>query len=226
MSTKINIKWEQKIKNEDPIVRENFAEFLGQRKNIKEAPKLLTRLLRDSNYNVRCAAINSLKKIGGKKYFLKVLPLLNDKDELVRVAAVECVAYLGGEKASRYLIKHLDDRSELVRKHVGGWIGEIGDKTLTKYLVDRLKHERSGLAKVGLLEGLYLLGQEERLLEIIRLFRSRRYQVRCCVANILASLVNKQNKRLIRESLVNALNIETTIAVRSSIKNALRCVGE
>lgn len=222
MGKKINIKWEQKINSEEYVIREKFARYLGRSKKIMEAPKLLTRLLKDKEPIVRSEAVKSLMKIGDKKYFSKVLPLLNDKDEVVRVDAVECVASLGGEKALKYLTKQLDDRSELVRRYVGGWIGEIGDKIFVAYLERKLKDERSNLAKVGLLEGLYLLGQEERLSELIHLLKSRRYMVRCALAHTLASLVNKKNKEAIRESLINALKAETTVAAKSSMKNALR----
>lgn len=214
-------KLEQRIKNKDYRVREKVARFLGRRKSIKGACKLLVRLLSDKESLVRSAALISLRRIGNKKYSFMVLPLLNDRDEVVRVDAVECVAWLGGKKALKYLINHLNDKSGLVRRYIGGSIGDLGDKTHIKYLETRLINERSGLAKVGLLEGLYLLGQKDRILELIRLLKSKNYRVRCATASTLTSMANRKNKNLIIDALLKALENETTIGGKERLEDAL-----
>lgn len=214
-------RWKAKINNKDYRTREEFAKFLGENEKIKERAELLVYLLNDKSNFVRSQALESLMLVGKKKYLKYILPLLDDKDEVVRADAIECIGILGGKKAATYLINSLDDRCDMVRMYAGTVIGECKDKSFIKYLEKRLEKERSNLAKVGLLDGLYLLGQEEKLENLLQLFKSRRYHVRCSVANILQALVNKKNKKRIKESLLRALSKEDTVAAKSSIENAL-----
>ncbi|MCL5773091.1 MAG: HEAT repeat domain-containing protein [Firmicutes bacterium] len=221
----MNAKFEEKLNSKKYLVRERLANFLGRRKNITEAPGILVRLLNDKSSFVRSEALNSLMKIGSKKYFSKVLPLLDDKNYVVKIDAIECIARLGKKRALKHLLKHLKDKNGIVRMYVGTVIGEIGDKTCAGYLEKRLKIEHSSHAKVGLLDGLYRLGQKERLLGLIHLLKSRNYRVRCAVANTFASLINKRNQSLIKESLLNALKNEATVAARSSMEGALKNIN-
>jgi len=216
------LKWEQKLKSKNPLIREKFAESLGRRSDSEKVGRMLTYLLRDKAALVRSEAIKALMKINNDRYLSELVPLLDDKDEVVRVDAIECVALLGGKSASKYLIRLISDRSELVRAYAGTVLGEIGGKSYAKTMEKRLEQERGGLAKLGLLEGLFLLGQKERLSEILKLINSKRYHVRCSVANTLPSLVNKDNKKIIAESLINAFKREATVAAKSSIRDALK----
>jgi len=218
---KILLKWKNKLEHKDYRVREKFAKYLGENKGIKYGPELLVYLLDDKNTLVKSQALESLMLVGNKKHLNKVLPLLDDDDEIVRICAIECIGELGKKKAGKLVVKHLDDPYDAARRSAGIIIGESGDKTLIEFLEKRLTKEKSDLAKVGLLEGLYLLGQEKRLKEILKLFDSPRYHVRCSLANSLYLLVNGKNKKIIKESLRTALSKEKTVAARGDIKNTL-----
>lgn len=219
---KTNLNLWDKAKNKDYRVREALAESLGKKRAAKENLDLTFFLLNDSESLVRIQALKSLMLIGEKKYFKKVVPMLNDKEEIVRINAVECVAALGRRDAIRYLKKHINDRSEIVRSFIGASIGEIGARKEVSTLEKRLEVEKSPLAKVGLLEGLYQLGQEKRLLELLCLLSHPKYHVRCAVANSASEIINRDNKKLIREMLSQALKYETAVAVIDSIKETLK----
>jgi len=214
-------RWKRKLESPDSVVREKFAEALGNY-SFDDASRSLFCLLRDGNSFVRSASLKSLGKIGDKRGFSEALLRLKDNDEIVRIDAIECLGDLDAKKASKYLIRYLDDKNELIRKYAAIIIGESGDNKAKYWLEKRLKNERSGLAKTGLLYGLFLLGQQERLADIIQLLNSKRYQVRCYVVNTLAAVINSTNRDEILSILSQANDNEPTIAVRSSIKTALR----
>lgn len=224
MKNKTGVQSKQKVMRDDYVTRELLAESLGKDTISKEEVELLSELLKDKESIVRSAAINSFWRIGKKKYISRILPLLNDCNEVVRVDAVECLAALGGKSASSVLLQHINDRSEIVRMYIGTCLGEIGDHTVIERIENALKEEHSSLAKVGLLQGLILLGKQERLLDILSLLKCRRYQVRCATANSLIDLVCKENKKNINEALTIALRKENTLAVKSSIEKALRSI--
>lgn len=213
---------QQKSLKEDYVNRELLAESLGKNLVSKEGVDLLSDLLCDKEALVRSAAINSFRQIGRKKYVSKILPLLNDNSLFVRIDAVECLAELGGKNSMKFLLPYINDRSEVVRMYIGTCLGEIGSRSVIKKIEEVVKNEHSNLAKAGLLHGLYLLGKKERLAEILALLKCKRYRVRCSVANGLANLLCKENKKVIKEALSKALKNEDTIAVKSSLRNTLR----
>lgn len=215
-----NERWRGKLESRDPVIREEFAETLGNMP-FNDASGGLFILLRDKNSFVRSEALKSLGKIGDKRGFKKALLALKDKDEIVKIDAIECLGDIDAKAASKHLVRYLNDRSELVRKFAALVIGESGDKNASHWLVKRLKIERSGLAKAGLLSGLYMLGQHERLAGILKLLNSKRYRVRSYVANALAGIMDNKNKKVIQTHLLKAYENEITVAARSSIKSAL-----
>lgn len=214
--------WENKINNKDPIVRQTFAEYLGRQRNVKEAPEFLERLLEDKEYFVRYGALEALGNVGSEKQFASVMKLLNDKNELVRIEAVETIYCLGKEKALDYLIEKLNDKSKLVRSYAAVYIGEIGKKSSIKYLEKALKKERSSRAKVGLIGGLYLLGQDEKLFELLSLLESRLFTIRSSIEDALNYLPFKKNHiGFVIEALKKAIDIEPNIGVKSDMKKTL-----
>jgi HEAT repeat protein len=171
---------------------------------------------------IRIEALETLAEIGNEEHFVNVIGLLNDEAELVRIEAIETAFWLGGTKSLKYLLEKLHDKSELVRSYAGTFIGMIGDKTAIQFLENALKRERNTAAKTGLWEGLYRLGQEDRLFELVSLLKTRKYIIRCNVANKLERLqIKEHNQAFIIDSLKSALDIENTVAAREAIERAL-----
>jgi HEAT repeat protein len=210
----------KQVNDKDERLREKAAESLGQI-NTEESVKILKELLNDDKYNVRCAAINSLCNLHSIDSLPELLNCLSDKNELVRVNAIECIGQLKNKSAVKTLINILNDKSNLVRSYAGSALGAIGDSSAKVAIENRLLKENNDLAKVGLYEGLYLLGSNSYLKKMFKLFDSSDYHVRCSVANILGDIVNSSNKITIIDILNKYLNEETTVAVKSSITNSI-----
>lgn len=220
----MKISWDKiipKISDKDPNLREEAAESLSFVKT-KKSVRILEELLSDKNYNVRCAALNALSNLYAVDSLPKIIKCLNDKDELVRINAVECLGRFKNKTAIKVLIGKINDKSELVRSSIGSALGKIGDRRAKLPIKQRILKEKNELAKVGLFEGLYLLGDKSYLDKLIGLLASPDYHVRCSVAHILSYIVDSKNKNKIKNTLNKTLSKETTIAAMSSIINSLR----
>jgi HEAT repeat protein len=183
--------------------------------------------LRNRDYSVRKDALKIVEETGNIEYFTEVIRLLNDKNEIIRADAVQTLFFLSKEKSLKYLIEKLDDKHRFVRSAAATFIGEVGDKSAIKDLENALCRERSNTAKVGILEGLYLLGQRKRLHELLLLLKSKKYQVRCAVVETVKYLILEDaDRKYVITKFETALKNEPTIAVQSSIKAALKQLKE
>lgn len=213
--------WIALFESKDYREREALAEHLGKKRS-QASFDLLVQLLGDKESLVRSRALEALTERGISDGFKAALPLLKDKNDVVRVNAIECIGALGEGRAVKHLIGMLDDRSSLVRSYAAHFIGDYGNRSCIGILENKLASDKSIYVRVGVLFGLYSLGREEKLTEILRLFKSRQYRVRCSVANNLVGIVDKNNREIILEVLRNASSVEETVAARSSIEAAIK----
>jgi len=182
----------------------------------------IVKKLHNRDYSVRKDTLKLIEETGNIEYFGEVVKLLDDKNEIIRADAVQVLFYLSKERSLTYLIEKLDDKHRFVRSAAATFIGEASDKSAINDLENALDRERSNTAKVGILEGLYLLGQKERLYELLLLLKSKKYQVRCAVANTVKYLeMENEDKKLVIDTLRKAFDIEPTIAAKSYIEAAL-----
>jgi HEAT repeat protein len=130
---------------------------------------------------------------------------------------------IGDRVAAQPLRKALLDRSPLVRSYAASAIGVLEDHSARTILYQRLLKERSPRARVGLLHGLFRLGDKQQLWALVALLESKSYRVRCAVANTLADLpLTLAEKRDVVRHLNQRLKSETTVAARSSFESALK----
>jgi HEAT repeat protein len=154
-----------------------------------------------------------------------LLDALQDRDELVRVQAAESIAIRKERRALGRLRKALADRSDLVRSYAAAAIGALGDDADRPLLRRRLAREKSETARVGFLEGLWLLKDGAVLDEAIRLLDSDDYRIRCAAAHALAgTFVSARTRDRIREALRSRLRRENAMAVREALDKAIRAV--
>jgi HEAT repeat protein len=177
---------------------------------------LLRRSVRDRSPEVRMRAIEAWGRIGGNCEVL--IDALVDRDELVRVAAAESLDAPGSRKAARALRKTLRDRSALVRSYAATALGRTGFQSDRVRLRHSLSRERSDGVRLGILEGLWLLGDRKAFDEALQLVNSSDYRVRCATAGALAgTFLSRRTRPLIVASLVKRFDVEETRAVRSTI---------
>lgn len=205
------------------LVRVAAAESLGLRRNQNAIPHLL-KVLMDRSYEVRLRAAESLGElISDQKSPPALVRLLADRHALVRITAAEELEEIGDRKALPKLRQVLNDPDGLVRAYVAEAIGALGGKRDIRVLENRLQGEKSPRAKVGLLHGLYRLGEREYFPAFLKLLESKNYRVRCAVANTLPRM-DLDNSAIpqARSALRHALSRETTLAAREAIRYGLR----
>ncbi len=215
--TKAKMSWNERLNHDNAYIRYIFAQFLGESRYKKRAAAYLARLLKDRFTDVRSCALDSLRCVGSEKYINDVIPFLDDKEAEVRISATEFLCDFGGEAEARVLLKYLNDKSPRVRAFVAGTIGEIGSGH-EKALEARLKIENRDEAKVGILEGLYHMGQKERLAELCELLKADYDDTRAAAAFTLAFFADKENYSLIHDSLLKAQEMEGDWRIREALK--------
>ena len=146
--------------------------ILGSSSREEVGSHLITSL-DDSEPVVRTEAIALLHKLRltpAVKGLLRILK--KDKDATVRAAAAEALGDLAVnsvEVRRALLDAALRDADECVRSYAGSSLGLIGDNTLVPILSDAARHERSHRARIGLIGGMYMLGDRVALTELLKL---------------------------------------------------------
>ena len=209
------------LKDDDMTVKLTTIEVLGELPKSKYIKSILISLTDYNDEEVRYYALEALRGYTGEDLFETAIKLFNDNDELVRISVVQLLVEMGYPDGLEYLIKALADNEELVRSYAAEGIGKLGSTASIPLLELNLLCETSTLAKLGFLVGLYLLGEEKYLIQILDLLEDPSYKVRCAVANTVVDLVNEENRNLIKQSLLLALKNEETNAARSSMEGAI-----
>jgi len=213
----------QALSDRSPIVRITAIEVLPNCGE-KSALSIIVKGLNDPNSEVRMRAAEALGILSSNGTIPKsLIGLLSDKDVLVRVAAAESLGLVGNPRAVPALRHSLHDKSSLVRRYVAGAIGKIGDKQDVDLLKTTLNREQDDIARIGILEALYVLGEQKILPALLTMLTEPKdYRARCAAANALAQLsLNGSDKQTAVKSLRRALRSERTVATRSSIKTSL-----
>lgn len=210
------------LTDRSPTIRGFAVELIGDN-DLGGLLEEVMQLINDRNSEVRALAIDCVTRIGENNYPIKTIAgRLFDKDELVRVAAAEALAERGDSSALADLYKALKDKSPLVRGFVAEAIGSIGTNGSADVLEKYLEREKDERAKVGYYVGLSLLDGRNVLQDLIDLFDSDDYRTRSAVVNSLDQInIKGKGAVKIRAFLDNAHKSEQTIAVKSSIENAL-----
>lgn len=209
------------LKEENREVRITAIAALGElpvNPMIKSSLLLLTE---DPDEEVRYLALEALWGYTGEEVFDAHVRRLKDSDELVRMSAVEGLGELRDARAEKYLVRSLSDEEEIIRRDAAAGLGKIGVQTAIPVLQKHLQQEKSSLAKVGIYNGLYLLGSQIHLQSLLNLLSDPSYVVRCAVANTVVTLADQENEKSIKKALKVALRKESTIAVQSTIQEVL-----
>jgi HEAT repeat protein len=151
---------------------------------------------------------------------------LTDPNLLVRVQAAESIGTRVNQRTRTALRRALNDKSPLVRSYVAAALGRTGGHSDRMLLRRRVVQERYGTAKLGFLEGLWLIGDRSVFADALRLVENRDYRVRCAAASALAfTFFNRHTRERIVAALRERLRRETTVAARSTIVRSLARIG-
>lgn len=212
------------LRHRSAAVRASSADCLG-RLEWAEAADALLPLLADDVAEVRCSAAESLGTLldSTRKCPPALLDLLNDSDEFCRLIAVESMGLIGDRKVLDPLWMKIDDPEPLVRRNVAAVIGELGRKSDRPRLRRLLREEPSEVARAGILEGLYELGEPAVLTQLLQLLQSPDYVVQCFVANALAEIdLNAADAQAARSGLRAAMKQDVSPAAREAFEAGLK----
>jgi HEAT repeat protein len=177
------------LRHRSPVVRQAAADCLGRLEAVEAVSALLT-LLQDPDSDVRCSAAEALGSIldSSGKCPPELLALLADEDEFCRLIAVESIGMIGDRKVLDELWMRMDDPEPLVRRNIAAVIGELGRRSDRARLRRLLKEEPAEMARAGILEGLYELGETAVFPQLLESLESADYLVQCFIANALGEL--------------------------------------
>lgn len=185
----------------------------------------LIRLLGDPSWKVRMHAAELSARLFARKVPKQFLRLLRDKHELVRVQAVESLAYIGDRNSDAVAAvrSNLSDRSPLVRSYAAATLGVIGKPSDRNLLAKRLPTEKSDKARLGILAGLYALGDDSAFSQLLKLLDSDDFEVRTGTAATLArSIATGSNIKKIREAIAKALRKERSVNTRAHFRELIK----
>ena len=163
-----------------------------------QAVALLRKLSQDTDSSVRVEAVDSLSGFATQESFDMLCQASVDEDELVRAYAAFGIAYVGKK---------------------------ISPERALQTLLDMVQIENSKRVFVDIYEGLYILGRNEMLEELIKLYNSSDYHVQCATLNVLDELIHPQNVSTIYQ-FVSMLDASTCVpAVACAIERlSQRCL--
>ncbi|QUI21238.1 HEAT repeat domain-containing protein [Vallitalea pronyensis] len=209
------------LNDESLEVKLSAVEALASYDAFVEARNILLNLTKNADSEIRYYAIEALGHFGGHDIEQIIIKRLRDSDELVRIVAIQTLGDIQALEAIDYLKETIIDRSELVRGIGAEILGKLGDEGLIPVLEKGLHMEKKDTAIMGFYIGLYWLQQKKYLDSILNMLKNNSYRIRCAAANSLLELADNQNAEKIMLHLREALLIEETNAVRSSILNIL-----
>jgi HEAT repeat protein len=178
---------------------------------------------------VRCSVAEVLSEYKERKYVGLLIWLANDSNSLVRICAVDSLReYLFNEVYIKLKDMCENDLNRLTRAHstyslcrVGIGIGISKDEMLN-FFKQRLTIEKNEYCKLYLYASLYLLGQNDKINDVLKVFKSKNYRVRCSVINLLYDLLNEKNSDLIKTFINDNVSNELTIAVKRDMEQMIK----
>jgi HEAT repeat protein len=211
------------MRDPSPSVRSTAVRMVEEHE-VEAAIPFVEGLLNDHSEKVRIAVVECLATFQGTSSFSheKLHTLLKDVSFLVRIATLEGLALLQDFEALPKVVSLLYDENPLVRAYAARSIADLQGRSYIQTIRDVLKEEDEDSARVGLLEALFVLGDEDALPPFLHLLSSDDYRVRCSVANSLENMSLKETGVATAiAALSRAESDALGVADKSSIARAL-----
>jgi HEAT repeat protein len=160
------------------------------------APYLFPLLLDRHSFLQSDAAVALGKLLAGSNNVPRPLKrLLRDSYWVTRIDALESVDAIGDYRVLPLLARALGDSHPIVRSYAGSILGATQWRHFVPRLRRALARERSDRAKVGMLHGLFLLGDTHLFDPLLELLQSSDYTMRCAVIHSLEDMELSQVQR-------------------------------
>ena len=158
--------------------------------------------------------------------------LAGDHDLLVRVEALDSLSASHNHNCMPTFQRALGDPEELVRMYAAIGLAEVCQgqpeqaSEAQTVLQRALALEENRHARIGILEGLYVLRQRDILSELFRQLEDPDYHIRCAVLNTLDSILDRENREQIA-AFLHSLDLSAEVAAVSSTAARLlkRCAA-
>ncbi len=128
------------LKSNDPFVRANTAQDLGELGD-PEGTIPLIKALKDDNIYVRAYAAEALGKIKQSAAVEPLIAALNDEDEFVQSHIVQALGEIRDAKAVNPLVDLLNGKKQVVKTHAAWALGEIRDPKAVGALITALNDD-------------------------------------------------------------------------------------
>jgi HEAT repeat protein len=158
--------------------------------DLRELLPFVERLLADRSSEVRYDAAGCPGYLGvaSKRARGSLRARLRDTRAPVRAQAAETLGNLGDRNSLPAIARLLSDRVPFVRSYAASTIGHFRDPGYSSRIRRALQEERTDAARVGILEASILLGDRNRLNDLLALLQPPDYHVRCSAANAIGSV--------------------------------------
>lgn len=167
-------------------------------------------------------AFEALGEVGDVRWSALAIDALADPEDIVVVSAIECLVEWEARTSLAKIVRLLDGSSELTRAYAAWSIGKLGTRRHVPILQRRLRRLATSAEASAVAEALYMLTSEPRYLNrLLRQLRSRDPLARAFTTNSLVGVLNESNFARIAGELAQALMMEKSEWVLSSIRRDL-----
>jgi len=171
---------------------------------------------------VRIAFLEAVHIYGGDTARQCALASLVDAEWTVRCTAAEVLCAVPPcTSASPVIEKHLDDPEPIVRRTLAEALGVMGNTASVRVLESKLASETSSQARLGMVGALYMLGQTNRLSEILTFLADDDYEVRCAAARQLGVLFTMTKNDHVCRALGRLFAKDQSVPVREAVAEAM-----
>lgn len=134
-----------------------------------------------------------------------LLELANDYEESVRVEAVDSLSNFCTNSSFNCLCAAIEDESPLVRAYAAFGVAYVGRELCPdeakRILIREEANEQCERVLVGVYEGLYILGEKDRIHMLLSMLNSGDFYTCCAATHALQEIVNAENNNIILSAL-------------------------
>lgn len=171
--------------------------------------------LGDPDWPVRSTAAELLEEYADPNDTYALINALKDRRWMVRASAAAALGHIGDARSLRAVYGALRDRYPGVRRYAAVSLADAGHREASPLLEKRLSEDTAKSARIGYLSALYLLGQSERLNELIELLHDPSYVVRHQALVVFDSDVRLEDTDKALHALDDLLQRETDRGVKA-----------